>query len=104
MHEGRQCTGPIELLDAGLGDVLKGTLPRLGGGVNPFFCVVACWQGVKIREGWLKLRSFQCIRGGNVLAPMSCRTLGWAMCQKPCHLALAKAPMYFFASYHVGKV
>ena len=54
----------------------KGALPSLGRGVNAFFCVASCWQGVEIREGWLKLHSFQCIRGGCVLAAMSCWTPG----------------------------
>ena len=37
MHRGWQCTGPNELLDARLGDALKGALPGLGGGVHAFF-------------------------------------------------------------------
>ena len=33
---------PPKLPDAGLGDVLKGALPSLGRGANPFFGVVLC--------------------------------------------------------------
>ena len=29
--------------DAGPGDVPKGTSPGLGGGADPFFCVILCW-------------------------------------------------------------
>ena len=32
-----------------------------------FFCVVSCWQNVKICECYLKMRGFHCIGGSNVL-------------------------------------
>ena len=90
MHWGWKCTATTELPNARLGDVLKGVLPSLGGGVNAVFCIVSYWQGVKIRKGWLKLCDFQCIGGGYVLATMNYRTLGWAMHQKVHRLALAE--------------
>ena len=91
MHRGRKCTGSNELPDARPDDAPKGTSPGLGGGVNAFFCIVSCWQGVKIRKGWLKLRSFQRIRGSYVPAAKNHRTLGWAMRRKARRLALAEA-------------
>ena len=63
------------MVNAGLGDVLKGASPSLGGGVDPFFCVVFCWQNVKICECLLGMPSFQCIGGGSV--PPQCITGCW---------------------------
>ena len=78
--------------------------PGLGGGAaNPFFCVVLCWQNVKICECLLGMPSFQCIGGGSVPPPISCQTLGRAMRRKARRLALAEAPILFFVSYRVGK-
>ena len=37
-----------------------------------FFCVVSCWQNVKICEGLLGMPSFQCIGGGSVPPPITC--------------------------------
>ena len=55
------------------------------------FCVVSCWQNVKICECFLKMRSFHCIGGGSVPPPPNCRTLGWAARRKAHCLALAEA-------------
>ena len=101
MHWGRHCTTPPELPDAGLGDMPKGRSSSLGRGVNAFFCIVSHWQGVKISKGGLKLHNFQCIRGGSILTPMSCRTLGRAMRQKACHQVLVEACMDVFVSFLV---
>ena len=67
------------------------------------FCVVLCWQNVKICECLLAMPSFQCIGGGSVPPPMPCRTLGQAARQKARRLALAEALILFFLSYCVGK-
>ena len=69
MHWGRQCAAPIELPDAGLGNAPKGELLGLGGGVNAFFCVVSCWQSVKIRKCLLKNAWFSMHREQKCLAP-----------------------------------
>ena len=53
----------------GLGDAPKGVSPSLGGGANAFFCVVSCWQNVKIFECFLEMRGFQCIGGGSAPPP-----------------------------------
>ena len=103
MHRGWQCATPNALPDAGLGGAPKGTLPGLGGGADPFFCVVLCWQNVKICECLLATPSFQCIGGGSVPPPMPCRTLGRAAGRKARRLALAEAPILFSVSYYVGK-
>ena len=50
---------------------------------------------MKIREDLLKMHGFECIRGGSVPAPPSCRTLGRAMHRKAHHLALEEGPMQF---------
>ena len=63
-----------------------------------FFCVVLCWQNVKICECLLGMPCFQCIGGGSVPPPITCRTLGRAARQKVRHLALAEAPMQFFCA------
>ena len=64
---------------------------------DPFFCVVLCWQNVKICECLLGMPSFQCIRGGSVPSPMPCQTLGRAAHRKAHRLALAEAPILFFS-------
>ena len=76
MYWGRKCAAPIELPDAGPGDVPKDASLGLGGGVNTFFCIVSCWQSVKFCECFLKLRSFQCIGGKSVPRAMSCPDAG----------------------------
>ena len=53
---------------------------------------------MKIHEDLLKMRGFQCIEGGSVPAPLSCRTLGQAMRQMARCLALAEAPMRFLGA------
>ena len=68
MHWGRQCTAHIELPNAGPGNAPKGVSPSFIKGVNAFLSIVSRWKGVKICEGWLKLRSFQCIGGGTLHA------------------------------------
>ena len=97
MHRGRQCAAPDALPDAGPGDTLKGASPGLGGGADPFLCVVLCWQNVKICESLLVTPSFQCIGGGSVPPPMPCQTLGRAACRKAHRLALAEEPILFFS-------
>ena len=67
------------------------------------FCVVLCWQNVKICECFLKMRSFHCIGGGSVPPPPNCRTLGRAMHQKTHRLALVEAPILLSVSFHVNK-
>ena len=52
--------------NAGPGDAPKGTLSGFGGGMNEVFCIVSCWQSVRICKGFLNLGGFQCIRGGSV--------------------------------------
>ena len=96
-HQGWQCAAPNALPDAGLGGAPKGASPSLGGGADPFFCAVLCWQNVKICECLLATPSFQCIGGGSVPPPMPCRTLGRAACRKARRLALAEAPILFFS-------
>ena len=87
----------------GPGDAPKGASPGLGGGANPFFCVISCCQNLKICECLLAMPSFQCIRGGSVPPPITCRTLGWVARRKARRLALVEAPIFFFVSYCVGK-
>ena len=65
---------------AGPGDAPKNASPGLGGGTEPFFSVILCWQNDKFCECLLATPSFQCIGGGSVPAPMACRTLGRAAC------------------------
>ena len=60
-----------------------------------FFCVISCWQNVTFYEGLIEMPSFQCIGGGSVPPPISCRTLGWAARRKARRLALAEAWMQF---------
>ena len=67
------------------------------------FSVVLCWQNFKICECLLAMPSFQCIGGGSVPPPISCRTLGRAARRKARRLALAEAPNLFSLSYCVGK-
>ena len=93
---GGQCAALNALPDAGPGGAPKGASPDLGGGADSFFCVVLCWQSVKICECLLATPSFQCIGGGSVLPLITYRTLGWAAHQKARRLALAEAPMQFF--------
>ena len=97
MHWGRQCAGPDALPDAGPGGTPKAASPGLGGGADLFFCVVLCWQNVKICACLLATPSFQCIGGGSVPPPMPCRTLGRAARRKARRLALAEAPILFFS-------
>ena len=73
MHEGRQCTGPNELLDAGLGNVLKGASPGLGRGVHAFYCLVSGLQYVGKRVAWIQER-WQC----SVVVAFMGRMLGQA--------------------------
>ena len=68
-----------------------------------FFCVVLCWQNVKMCECLLAMPSFQCIGAGSVPPPMAFRTLGRAARQKARRLALVEAPILFSRSYCVGK-
>ena len=68
-----------------------------------FFCVVLCWQNVKICECLLGMPSFQCIGGGSVLPPMPCQTLCQAARRKAHRLALAEALSLFSLSYCVAK-
>ena len=82
---------------AGLGDAPKGASPGLGRGADSFFCVVLCWQNVKICECLLRMSSFQCIGAGSVSPPMACRTLGRVARRKVRCLALAEAPILFFS-------
>ena len=103
MHWGRQCAAPNALPDAGPGGALKGASPGLGAGAESFFCVVLCWQNVKMCGCLLATPSFQCIGGGSVPPPMLCRTLGRAARRKARRLALAVAPNLFSVSYCVGK-
>ena len=56
-----------------------------------FFGVVSCCQIVTFWEGFLEMPSFQCIGGGSVPPPFSCRTLGRAARRKVRRLALAEA-------------
>ena len=56
-----------------------------------FLAVVSCWQNVTFCEGLLEMPSFQCIGGGSVPPPISCRTLGRAAHRKARRLALAEA-------------
>ena len=60
-----------------------------------FFCVVLCWQNVKIYECLLAMPSFQCIGGGSVPPPITCWTLGWVARRKAHCLALAAASISF---------
>ena len=69
-----------------------------------FLGVLSYWQSVKNYKGLLKLYGFQCIGGANVLTPMSCCTLGWAMSQKACCLSLAEACMHFSILFLVCNV
>ena len=80
----------------GPGDAPKDASPSLGGGADPFFCFVLCWQNVKFCECLLGMPSFQCIGGGSVPPPMPCRTLGRAARRKARRLALAEAPILLF--------
>ena len=61
-----------------------------------FFCVVLCWQSVKICECSLATPSFHCIGGDSVPPPIACRTLGRAVHRKARRLALVEAPMQVF--------
>ena len=60
-----------------------------------FFSVVLCCQNVKFCEFLLAMPSFQCIGGGSVPPPISCRTLGWVARRKARRLAFAVAPIFF---------
>ena len=88
---GAAVSRPQSVADVGLGGAPKGPSPGLGVGVNAFVCGVSRLQGVKIREDLLKMRSFQCIGGGSVPPPISCRTLGRVARRKAHRLALAEA-------------
>ena len=61
-----------------------------------FFCVILCWQSVKICEWLLATPNFHCIGGGSVPPPITCQMLGRAARRKARRLALAKAPMQVF--------
>ena len=67
------------------------------------FCVVSCWQNVKICECFLKMRGFCRIGGGNVPPPPNCRTLGRAMRQKMRRLALVEPPILLSVSFVLTK-
>ena len=56
-----------------------------------FLGVVSCWQNATFCECLLEMPSFQCIGGGSVPPPISCRTLGRAARRKARRLALAEA-------------
>ena len=60
-------------------------------GHSIFLAVVLCWQNVTFCEVLLEMPSFQCIGGGSVPPPMSCRTLGRAARRNAHRLALAEA-------------
>ena len=76
-----------------LGQGMRQKARRLALAEEPmqFFGVVSCWQNVKICEGLLEIPNFQCIGGGSVPPPISCRTLGWVARRKARRLALVKA-------------
>ena len=101
------CCPQNHLPDAGPGDALKGAC-RLGlGGEAPILFSLSYHVGktLKLCECLLGMPSFQCIGGGSVPPPITCRTLGRAVHQKARCLALAEAPMYIFCvTYHVGKM
>ena len=93
LHWGRCSTPPRELPNVGPGDAPKGVLPGLGGGLNGCICAVSACNSVKKMRSIGLTRSFHCIGGGVVPPPMSCRTLGRAMCRKARRLAMAEASM-----------
>ena len=64
------------------GRFTKRCVASLGQGVHAFFGVIFSWHCVKNYRRTLKVRGFHCIGGGSALPPMSCRTLGWAMCHR----------------------
>ena len=99
MHWGRQCAAPNALPDAWPGSAPKGASPGLGGGAESFFSVVLCWQNVKMCECLLATPSFQCIGGGSVPPPISCRTLGRAARRKARRLALARPECNFLSCF-----
>ena len=78
---------------ARLGDALKGASPGLGGGGNPCFCIVSCWQNVKICEGLLEMPSFQSL-AGRWARRCTKRRVAW-----PCR----RRQPFFSVSYRVGK-
>ena len=96
MHWGQQGAAPNALPHAGPGGALKGASPGLGRGADPFFCIVLCWQSVKICECLLATPSFHCIGGGSVPPPITCQTLDRAARRKARCLALVEAPMQVF--------
>ena len=61
MHWGWQSAAPNELPDARQGDAPKGALLGLDGGVNAFFCIVPCWQGVKTAKDGLNCAVFNAL-------------------------------------------
>ena len=69
-----------------------------------FFCVVSCWQNVKICECLLGMPSFQCIGGGSVPPPITCQTLGRAARQKTRCWPWRRPQCKFFVSYRLGKM
>ena len=79
---GFQCIGGGSVLPPPscqtLGRAMRRKAHRLALAEGPmqFFCVVSCWQNVKICEGFLEMPSFQCIGGGSVPPPINCQTLG----------------------------
>ena len=76
MHRGRQCAAPNALPDAGPGGAPKGASPGLGGGADPFFCVVLCWQNAKSVNVCLQRPVFNAL-GAAVCRPQ-CLARRWA--------------------------
>ena len=77
---------PNELLDAGLGEALKGALRGLGRGVHAFFCVVSSLHCVGKCVAWIQER-WQC----NVMLAFMGGMLGQGMPLKARRPALAYA-------------
>ena len=92
MHRGRKCPAPTGWLRAGPGDAPKGALPGHGRGATAIFLVSFRVGKMLLSVNvCLEMPSFQCIGGGSVPPPISCRTLGRAARRKARRLALAEA-------------
>ena len=70
-NAGGGCSVPPPISCRTLGRVARRKAHRLAlaGGANAIFCVVSCWQNVKVCECFLKMRSFNCTGGGSVPPP-----------------------------------